>query len=395
MNNMELTVLGQECVLNTYSRIPIALVKGEGCKVWDADGKEYIDLVAGIAVNNLGHCHPKVVEAIQKQAKELMHCSNLFWNEPQIQLAQLITDNSCGKQVFFCNSGTEANEGAIKLARKFGSLTGGRYEIITAYQSFHGRTIGSMTATGQTKYQEGFAPLPEGFIYVDFNDIESLLEKITDRTCAIMLEPVQGEGGVNIPNQEYLQQVASLCQRYNLLLILDEVQTGIGRTGKLFGYEHFGVKPDVFTLAKGLGGGFPIGAIVVGEKAVGVLEPGNHASTFGGNPLACSAGIAVLQTILEEKLLSEVVFKGNYFIEKLQIGLKGHPLLKKLRNKGLMIAIELNGNGTEIVSKCQHKGLLINCLKGNILRLVPPLTITKEEIDQAVNILLEVMLEKK
>lgn len=382
-------------VMNTYSRFPITLVKGKGVKVWDKDGKEYLDFVGGIAVNALGHSHQGVVNAIKEQADKLIHCSNLYWIENQIELAKLICENSFGKSVFFCNSGAEANEAAIKLSRKYGNTkyNGKRYKIITAKNSFHGRTYGALTATGQIKYQKEFEPLLDGFVYVDYNDINSLQSVVDEHTCAIMLEVIQGEGGVNEADSNYLKEVKNLCEENDLLLIFDEVQTGIGRTGKLFAYEHSGVVPDVMTLAKALGGGVPIGALVVNEKA-DIFVPGNHASTFGGNPLACAAAITVMNIISQKSFLNEVEEKGEFFKGELEKLKSKFSIIKKIKGKGLMLGLELDTNdGSEIVKKSMEKGLLINVINHNILRFVPPLIISKKEIKDGIEILKDVFLE--
>ncbi|MDI3518287.1 MAG: acetylornithine/N-succinyldiaminopimelate aminotransferase [Caldanaerobacter sp.] len=382
-------------LMDTYNRYPIMLVKGEGTRVWDSEGNAYLDFVAGIAVNSLGHCHPALVEAIKKQAETLIHCSNLYWNEKQIELARMISENSFGGKVFFANSGAEANEGAIKLARKYASLKygGKRYKIITAKNSFHGRTFGALTATGQEKYHKGFGPLLAGFKYVPLNDIEALYEAVDDEVCAIMLEVIQGEGGIHEATPEYVKAVRKICDENDLLFILDEVQTGIGRTGKLFGYEHYGVVPDIMTLAKGLGGGFPIGAIVAKEDKA-VFEPGDHASTFGGNPLACAAGITVLNEVTKDGFLESVDKKGKYFREGLETLQKKHKVVKEIRGKGLMVGCELDlEDASEIVLKALEKGLLINSVSHNVLRFVPPLIVTEEEIDEALQILDDVLSE--
>ncbi|AVX21757.1 acetylornithine aminotransferase apoenzyme [Carboxydocella sporoproducens DSM 16521] len=382
----ELIALGKQYVMNTYGRLNLVLAQGQGARVWDLEGKEYLDFLAGIAVNALGHSHPAVVEALKKQAEKLIHCSNLYWIEPQIRLAQLLVENSCGDKVFFCNSGAEANEGAIKLARKYAKLHYGpeKYEIITAINSFHGRTLAAITATGQPKYQKGFEPLVPGFKHVPYNDLQALAEAIGPQTCAIMLEPIQGEGGVVTPDPAYLSGVAQLCREHGLLLILDEVQTGIGRTGKLFAYEHFGIEPDIFTLAKGLGGGVPIGAIVAKEEVAAAFQPGDHASTFGGNPLVCAAALATLNIILEEGFLAQVQVKGEYLRSLL-------AEMGPVRGKGLMLGLELPGPGAEVVARCQERGLLINCTAGNVLRFVPPLIVNEAEIQEAVRILRDCM----
>ncbi|AAM25625.1 acetylornithine transaminase [Caldanaerobacter subterraneus] len=382
-------------LMDTYNRYPIMLVKGEGTRVWDSEGNAYLDFVAGIAVNSLGHCHPALVEAIKKQAETLIHCSNLYWNEKQIELARMISENSFGGKVFFANSGAEANEGAIKLARKYASLKygGKRYKIITAKNSFHGRTFGALTATGQEKYHKGFGPLLAGFKYVPLNDIEALYEAVDDEVCAIMLEVIQGEGGIHEATPEYVKAVRKICDENDLLFILDEVQTGIGRTGKLFGYEHYGVVPDIMTLAKGLGGGFPIGAIVAKEDKA-VFKPGDHASTFGGNPLACAAGIAVLNEVTKDGFLEGVDKKGKYFREGLETLQKKHKVVKEIRGKGLMVGCEVDlEDASEIVLKALEKGLLINSVSHNVLRFVPPLIVTEEEIDEALQILDDVLSE--
>jgi predicted acetylornithine/succinylornithine family transaminase len=378
-------------IMNTYGRYPIVLRKGRGMKVWSSDGKEYLDFVAGVAVNILGHCHPRVVVAIQKQAQRLIHVSNYYYIEPQIKLAKLLVENSFADKVFFCNSGAEANEAAIKLARKYAKEQGNpdRFEIITALNSFHGRTLAALTATGQEKFQRGFEPLVPGFKYVPFNDINALRKTITDDICAVLLEPIQGEGGVNLPDQDYFKQVRDLCDEYNILLILDEVQTGMGRTGKLFAYEHFDIQPDIMTIAKGLGGGVPIGAMLATDKVANAFQPGNHASTFGGNPLVCAAAVATIETLLEDGfLLDQCNRMSNYFIEKLEgLRAKFPRLIKDIRGKGLLLGMELTQQGDSIVKACLEKGVLVNCTTGNVLRFIPPLIVHRKEIDQLVDIL--------
>ncbi len=395
MSNQEIIAIGQKYVMNTYGRIPVALVEGSGCMVWDADGKKYLDFLAGIAVNALGHSHPAVTDAICEQAKTLIHCSNLYWIEPQVKLAKLLVRSSVGDKVFFCNSGAEANEGAIKLARKYAKQKYGpeKYEIITALNSFHGRTLAAITATGQPKYQQGFEPLVPGFKYVPYNDLAALEAAITPNTCAILLEPIQGEGGINIPDEDYFSKVKALCDRQGLLLILDEVQTGVGRTGKSFGYEHFDVEPDIFTLAKGLGGGVPIGAIVAKDEVAAAFQPGDHASTFGGNPLACAAALATAETIINQNIIENAAEVGEYMMARLrEIGQK-YGFFKEVRGKGLIIGMELTIEGKEIVQKCQDRGLLINCTNNYVLRFVPPLNITTKNVDSAVEILDSVLSE--
>lgn len=378
-------------VMDTYNRMPVLLRKGRGVKVWGANGKEYLDFVAGIAVNVLGHCHPKVVVAIQKQAQRLIHISNLYYNEPQIKLARLLVENSFADKVFFCNSGAEANEGAIKLARKYAkeNLNEKRFEIITALNSFHGRTLATLTATGQEKFQKGFEPLVPGFRYVEFNNLKDLESAINERTCAVMLEPIQGEGGIRIPTREYLKGVRELCDSHGILLILDEVQTGMGRTGKLFAYEHFGIKPDIMTLAKGLGSGVPIGAVLATDRVASSFKPGSHASTFGGNPLCCAAAIATMETILEDGfILDQCRRMGEYLMNGLIELKEEYPsFIIDIRGMGLMIGMEMSLDCSEIVKDCLERGLIINCTAGNVLRFTPPLIIQKKDIDQMIDIL--------
>lgn len=381
---MNLIEQGEKYVMNTYSRIGKVFVRGEGSYLWDSEGNKYLDFVSGIAVNSLGHCPQVVKDAIKEQGDKLIHCSNLYWIEPQIKLAKVLVENSSCDKAFFCNSGTEANEAAIKLARKWGQ---GRFEIITMEQSFHGRTLGSLTATGQDKYQKAFKPLPEGFKYVPFDDLQGLEAAITENTCAVMLEPIQGEGGVNVPSLEYLQGVEQICRKNNLLLIVDEVQTGMGRTGKAFGYQNFGISPDIVTLAKALGGGVPIGAMLAKEEVAQAFVPGDHAATFGGNPLATAAGLAASSILLDQVFLDTVVDKGKYFMEKLQ-GLKEvQPAITRVKGLGLMIGCDITGDAQRIVQFCLEKGILINAVGGKVLRFVPPLTVSKEEIDQVVDVL--------
>lgn len=379
-------------ILQTYRRYPVSIVKGKGFSVWDALGKEYLDFVAGLAVCNLGHSHPKIIDALKEQAAILMHTSNLFYTEPQIELAKKLIKLSFEGKVFFCNSGAEANEAAIKLARKYGKKVGDRYEIITMENSFHGRTLATLTATGQAKFQQGFEPLPEGFKYCRFNDIEDLKEKISSHTAAIIIEPIQGEGGVNIAKAEYLAAVRDICNEHHILLIFDEVQTGIGRTGEMFAFQNYHeLIPDVMTLAKALGNGFPIGAMVVKEKFSDCLSFGEHASTFGGGPLAAAVGCAVLDTIIEENILEKVRKVSAQLLIHLDTLKKKYSFIKEVRGQGLMIAVELNMDGSEIVKSCAKEGLLINCTCGNILRILPPLTISNKEVEKAVEILDKVL----
>jgi acetylornithine aminotransferase/acetylornithine/N-succinyldiaminopimelate aminotransferase len=393
MKTEELTGLYEKYVMNTYRRFPLALVRGAGARVWDAEGREYLDMAAGIAVCSLGHAHPAVAAAIARQAETLVHVSNLYYTEPQARFAQLLVENSFADKVFFCNSGAEANEAAIKLARKYGhERLGGRYELITMRDSFHGRTLATITATGQEKFQVGFAPLPEGFKYVPFDDLPALEAAVSDKTCGVLLEPIQGEGGVRIPDVEYLRGVREICDRRGILMILDEVQVGMGRTGTLFAYEDSGISPDVMTLAKALGNGFPVGAMLATDKAAAAFQPGNHASTFGGTPLAMAACLAVFEAIRTEGLLARCRQAGAYFLRRLQSLTASCPHIVEVRGKGLMIGVELDMDGAEIVAQCREKGLLIiTSGAGNVLRFVPPLIITEKDVDQAVLILGEVL----
>ncbi len=380
---------GQTHVATTYGRAPVALVRGEGTRVWDADGKMYYDFLSGLGVNNLGHCHPKVVEAIRQQAGTLLHVSNLYHIQPQIELAEMLASLSFADRSFFCNSGTEAVEAAIKLARKYSHDHFGeqRYEIITMQNSFHGRTMGSLSATAQTKYHKGFEPLLEGFTYAPFNDLQTLEGMITPRTCAIMVEPVQGEGGVNLPSPGYLKGLRELCERHQLLLIYDEVQCGLGRTGKLFAYEHEQVPPDIMTLAKSLAGGVPIGAMLAREAVASAFVPGTHAATFGGNPLATAAGVAALKAIHEEGMLENCQRVGGYFMQRLKDLQPRYAFMKEVRGKGLMLGIELDFPGGQFVPDCLERGFLVNCTMDTVLRFLPPLIVTEAEVDRLLVVL--------
>lgn len=380
------------CVAQTYARLPICLVRGEGSYVWDNEGNRYLDFVMGIGVNGLGHCHPKVVAAIQEQAGRLLHVSNLYHIEPQIHLAKQLCDSSFADRAFFCNSGGEANEACIKLARKFSKDNGHpeRYEIITMEGSFHGRTLAALSATAQTKYHKGFEPLVDGFKYVPFNDLKAAESAISDKTAAIMLEPIQALGGVNVPSDDYLPGLRRLCNEKGLLLILDEVFTGIGRTGKMFCYEHYGIEPDVMALAKALAGGLPVGAMLAKEEVACSFGPGTHAATFGGNPLVAFVGTQVLKIIREENILAHVREMGDYFMNCLR-GLQArYPFIREVRGKGLLIGVELEFPGKEIDVQCQMRGLLINSLGDKVLRIIPALNVRRDEIDGAIGILEEV-----
>jgi acetylornithine/N-succinyldiaminopimelate aminotransferase len=396
MTTDELMALSDKYIMSTYKRFPIVLVKGAGAKVWDSDGKEYLDFVAGIAVCSLGHSHPKVVDAIKKQAEILTHVSNLYHIEPQILYAKKLVENSFADKTFFCNSGAEANEAAIKLARKYAyeNMGNGKYELITMKDSFHGRTMATVTATGQTKFQVGFAPLLEGFNYVPFDDISALSDAITDKTCGVMLEPIQGEGGVRIPDDKYLSGVRKICDEKGMLMILDEIQVGMGRTGTLFAYEHHNVEPDIVTLAKAVGNGFPIGVMMATDRVASAFQPGNHASTFGGNPLAMAAALATMETILKDGILENVRKIGAYFIKRLKELKSRSSIIKEIRGRGLIIGIEISVDGSQIVNACMDRGLLINCTGGSVLRFVPPLTITERDVDAALAILGEVIMDK-
>ncbi|HMK61594.1 MAG TPA: aspartate aminotransferase family protein [Dissulfurispiraceae bacterium] len=383
-------------LMPTYSRFPIVLRKGRGVKVWDTTGKEYLDFVGGIAVNILGHCHPKVVIAIQKQAQRLIHVSNLYHIEPQVKLAKLLVTQSFADKVFFCNSGAEANEAAIKIARKYSREHFGaeRYEIIATFNSFHGRTLATLTATGQTKFQKGFEPLMPGFKHVPFNDIDALKVAVSNKTCAVMLEPIQAEGGVHLPSEDYLQKVRELCIDKKLLLMFDEVQTGMGRTGKLFAYEHYGMSPDIMSLAKGLGGGVPIGAMLATDKVAAAFQPKTHASTFGGNPLVCAAAIASIEAILEDGfILDQCNRMSKYLIDRLN-DLKDdyEGKIIDVRGMGLLVAMELMRDALPYVTACMERGVLVGLAgAGNILRFTPPLVVEEKDIDHAVDVLEEVL----
>ncbi len=392
MDSQTMMTLSEKYVANTYSRYPVLLVRGKGTRVWNLEGEEYLDFVSGLAVCNLGHCHPKVVKAIQEQAEKLIHVSNFYYIEPQIQLASLLCKHSFADKVFFCNSGAEANEGAFKLARKYAKEKIGkeRYEIITMERSFHGRTLATLTATAQEKFHKGYEPLMPGFKYVPFNDIKALRNAIDSKTCAVMLEPIQGEGGVNCPSEGYLKSLREICDETGLLLIYDEVQVGMGRTGKLFAYEHDGIEPDMLTLAKSLAGGVPIGALLIKKGIADSFKPGDHASTFGGNPLATAAGVAAFTTMLDEGMLENCQKMGVYFLSQLEEIKKKFPFVEEVRGKGLILGMELKVDGSAIVREMLKKKILINCTMGNVLRFLPPLIVTKDEIDRVVWTLEEV-----
>ena len=379
-------------MMQTYTRQPLSIVRGRGTKVYDLEGREYLDFVGGIAVNILGHGHPDLVQAIQRQAAQLIHTSNLYYTEPQVKLAQLLVEHSFADKVFFCNGGAEANEAAIKLVRRYSQdrYGAGRFEIVTMKNSFHGRTMATLTATGQDKVQKGYEPLLQGFSYIAFNNLEELERAVTDKTAAIMLEPIQGEGGVYVADREYLKQVRDLCTKKDVLLIFDEVQTGMGRTGSLFAYEQLGVQPDIMTLAKGLGGGVPIGACLAIDSVAKTFSPGSHASTFGGNPLACAAGLAICRALLEGPVLDHARLMGESFAKGLSDCKARHRVVREVRGLGLLQGIELDMDAKTVVSECLARGILINATSEHVLRFVPPLIISQLEIDRLLETLAQI-----
>jgi len=393
MTTEETIALFDKYVIANYGRLPRVIVKGQGCYLYDADGNKILDMFPGWAVSGIGHCHPKVVEALRKQAGELLHIDNTFYSEPQGVLAKLLSERAFGGKSFFCNSGAEANEAALKLARLYTAPE--KYKFITAEGSFHGRTFATVTATAQPKYHEGFLPLLPGFVYVPFNDVAALEAAFSDEVAAVMVEPIQGEGGINIATAEYLDAIRRLCDENGAVMILDEVQTGIGRTGKWFGYQHFDVVPDIITMAKTLGGGVAIGAMMAREDLAAVLVPGKHASTFGGNALACSAAIAVIEAIEEEALLENAARLGRHATEKLEQLKEKHAVIDHVRGIGLMIGVQLTSPGAKIVDKCLEKALRINCTHETVLRFMPPMIATPGQIDEAVDILDAVLEESK
>ena len=383
-------------ICGTYTRFPVAFVRGAGCRLWDDAGKEYLDFLAGIAVCGLGHCHPEVAVAISEAARKLVHVSNLFYTYPQLELAAELTRLSFADKLFFCNSGAEANEAAIKLARKYSRDTfgPGRFHIISMNDSFHGRTMATLSATGQSKVHNGFEPLVEGFVHVDFNSVSAVEAAITDKTCAVMVEPVQGESGVNFSVPGYLRDLKALCKQRKLLLIFDEVQSGLGRTGSLFAYEQEDVTPDIMTLAKALANGLPMGAMLAVDEAARAFTPGSHASTFGGGPLVASAALATLRIISEPAFLGRVCETGAYFISRLQELKERYGFIKDVRGRGLMVGLELAVPGAKFVSKCMDRGAIINCTHDTVLRFVPPLIAGNSEIDEMTGILEDVFKEE-
>lgn len=381
MNTEEIMALDKEYVMQTYGRQPIAIEKGIGAVVWDVEGNSYIDCLAGIAVNNVGHAHPKVAEAICNQAKSLIHTSNLYYTQQQVELAKLLVEVSPHDLAFFCNSGAEAVEGSIKLARKYT----GKGEIIVMKNSFHGRTITALSATGQTKYQKGFEPLAPGFTHVQYGDVDAVEKTISDKTAAVLVEAIQGEGGIVLPPEGYLKKLKDLCEEKEILLIFDEVQTGFGRTGEMFASQTFNVTPDIAALAKGIAGGFPMGAIMATKEVGSAFQPGDHAATFGGGPLACAAAKASIEVILDEDLLSKSRENGKYFKSLLESLKDKYEMIKEVRGSGLMLGMELDMNCAEMVDDMRNRGVLINCTADNVLRFVPPLVIGKEQVDTVIS----------
>ena len=384
--------LTDEYLIPTYNRLPVVFQKGQGCRLWDSEGKEYLDFLSGLGVNNLGHCHPAVVKAIKEQAEKLLHVSNLFIIQQQARLAELVVQQAFPGKMFFCNSGAEANEAAIKLARLYAKSKGcSKPEIITAQRSFHGRTMATLSATGQEKVRKGFEPLLSGFTYVPFNDLQAIKDAVTDSTIAIMIEPIQGEGGVHVGTTDYLVGVRDYCTRKGILLILDEVQAGMGRTGRFFCFQHTEIKPDIVTMAKALSGGVPIGAILAGNEVAKSFTPGTHAATFGGNPLSCAAGVATVETILREGILENCRTVGAYFGERLKAFQQKYPFIQEVRGRGLMWGMEMDRGGSEVVQDCLQKGLIINCTMNTVLRFLPPLIISRDEVDRGLSILDQVL----
>lgn len=380
MNNKEIIDLDSKYIMQTYGRQPIALTHGEGVVIWDADGNEYIDFFAGIAVNALGQSHPKIIETIQKQAEKLIHVSNVYYTEEQVKLARKLAEITIFDRVFYANSGAEANEGAIKLARKFT----GKGEIIATNNSFHGRTLVTVTATGQDKYKEPFKPLPPGFKHVPYGDSEAIANAISDDTAGVLVEAIQGEGGVVVPPENYLKEIEAICNEKGVLFILDEVQTGFGRTGEMFVYELYGIKPDIMTIAKALGSGYPIGGILARGDVATAFDYGDHGATFGGNPLGCAVAMTVIDTIKDENLLENSKTVGKYLKDKLiQLGEK-YDCITDVRGFGLFLAIELDRESAEFANKMREKGFLINSTAGNVLRFAPPLIITTGHVDQMI-----------
>ncbi|MGO9603794.1 MAG: acetylornithine transaminase [Candidatus Binataceae bacterium] len=388
MNNAEIIELTHSNLVDIYGCLPIALVRGKGSYLEDADGNRYLDFFCGLAVTNLGHCHPRVVRAIREQSERLMHVSNVFHTEPTARLAEKLAKRFGDGRVFFGNSGAEANEAAIKLARRWGHKDGGgRYEIVATLGSFHGRTLATLSATGQEKYHQGFQPLVPGFRLAAFDDLAAFEKSIHDETVAVMIEPIQGEGGVVVPQPDYLKRVREFCDQNKLLMILDEIQTGVGRTGRFFAYEHTGIKPDIVTLAKALGGGLPLGAMIAKTEIASSLTPGSHGTTFGGNPISCAAGLATIEAIEEERLLENTTRIGGYILERLREIARTCDRVKEVRGLGLIIGVVLKHDPRPVVDACIKERLLVNGTAGNVLRLLPPLNLTREEADAGLAII--------
>lgn len=383
MNKKTIIEETEKYYLPVFGRYPMVMELGQGCRVWDNEGNEYVDAFAGIAVNSLGYNHPVLVKAISEQAAKLMHCSNLYYTEIQAKALRVVAEATGMDRIFFANCGAEGNEGAMKLARKYGvSKAPTKYKIISADESFHGRTFDTLAATGHDYYHVGYGPLSPGHVLVPYGDIKALEAQMDDDVCAVLLEPIQGEGGVHVSSDEYLQQVRALCDKHDALLIFDEVQTGVARTGKWFAYMHSGVKPDILTFAKGIGGGFPVAGFAVPERLAHVFKPGDHGGTFGGNPLACAAVYATLTTIKSEGLVDKVAEKGEYFKNELRKLQEKYPdKVTDVRGCGLMLGMEVAGEGKPIVESCLANNVIVNCTAGNVIRIVPPLIISKEEID--------------
>lgn len=391
MNNQDYLRIGQEVVMKNVGRLPVVFSRGEGSRLWDANGKEYIDFLCGISVDNFGHCHPEITAALTAQTGKILHVSNYFYLEEQIKLAQELIKITSYHSVFFANSGAEANEAAIKLARKHGKTKlGGAYQIITAKKSFHGRTMGALSATGQPKYQESFQPVVPGFVYADYNSLKSWLEALTEQTCAIMLELVQGEGGVYPANPDFVEGLARICYKYKLLLIVDEVQTGLGRTGKMFAYENYNIKPDVITIAKSLGGGIPCGALLVDEEA-DIFTPGDHSTTIGGGGMAFAAGLTTLRLLQEPDFLEEVVRKGNNIKDTWESWRQEMPVINGCRGLGLMLALDLKVPSKQVMLACLEEGLIVNAVSENAIRILPALNISREDLDAGLAILKKVL----
>ena len=396
MDSQTLMQQAQNHICRTYNRYNLAIARGSGCYLWDQEGRQYLDFVAGIAVCNLGHCPTEIAQVMYAQAQQLVHVSNLYYTEPQVKLAEALTSSCFADKVFFGNSGAEANEAAIKLARKYSRMGygPGRYGIITMKNSFHGRTLATLSATGQQKIQEGFEPLVDGFRYVEFDNLDAVSEAIDKTVCAVLVEPIQGEGGVRVPHRAYLEGLRELCSRHDLLLIYDEIQVGMGRTGKLFSHQHEGVTPDIMTLAKALANGMPIGAMLTTDRVAEAFSPGSHASTFGGTPLVTAVGLEVFRQISSASFLEEVQKVGEYFQQRLMALMEKYAFIREVRGRGLILGIELDFPGGEVVAQCQERGVLINCTAEKVLRFLPPLIVTSTEVDRLIDTLDDVFREK-